>query len=141
MAESELTAVQKLTEYEVDKLIGGYKAIEEARDVLVAEHKAQIKPLEEKMQEIIGALGIKLSTSGQENFKTVYGTYYESTIKKVKVTSREDWLDWLAADWENRKQCLTQHISKEDVVKFENTTNEPAGVEISDYTSGHIRKS
>ena len=137
----ELTAVQKLTEYEVDKLIGGYKAIEEARDVLVAEHKAQIKPLEEKMQEIIGALGIKLSTSGQENFKTVYGTYYESTIKKVKVTCQEAWLEWLADDWENRKQCLTQHVSKPDVVKFENTADEPMGVEISDYTSGHIRKS
>ena len=140
MAESELTAVQKLTEYEVDKLIGGYKAIEEARDVLVAEHKAQIIPLEQKMQEIIGALGIKLSTSGQENFKTVYGTYYESTIKKVKVTNREAWLGWLADDWENRKHCLTQHVSKEDVVKFEHTTDEPMGVEISDYTSGHIRK-
>ena len=139
MAESELTAVQKLTEYEVDKLIGGYKAIEEARDVLVAEHKAQIKPLEEKMQEIIGALGIKLSTSGQENFKTVYGTYYESTIKRVKVTGRESWLDWVVANeaWD----CLTNHVTKEEVVKAaERFGGELPGVEISDYTSGHIRK-
>lgn len=135
----ELTSVQKLTEYEVDKLIGGYKAIEEARDVLVAEHKAQIKPLEEKMQEILGALGIKLSTSGQENFKTVYGTYYESTIKKVRVTDRIRWLEWVVDQqaWE----CLTSHVTKEEVVKWAQEGGEdPPGVEISDYTSGHIRK-
>jgi hypothetical protein len=136
----EITSVQKLTEYEVDKLIGGYKAIEEARDVLVAEHKAQIKPLEEKMQEIIGALGIKLSTSGQENFKTVYGTYYESTIKRVKVTDLIRWLEWVVEQqaWE----CLTSHVTKEEVVKWAAQGGEdPPGIVIEDYTSGHIRKS
>jgi hypothetical protein len=140
MAESELTEVQKLAEYNVDKLIRGHEAIEEARDILTAEYKAQIKPLEEKMQEIIGALGIKLAASGQENFKTQYGTYYNSTIKKVKVTNRGAWLDWVYADWNQRKDCLTQHVAKEEVVKFNEAGDEPEGVEISDYTSGHIRK-
>ena len=140
MVESELTEVQKLAEYNADKLVGGYKAIEEARDVLTAEYKAQIKPLEEKMQEIIGALGIKLAASGQENFKTEYGTYYESTIKKVKVINREAWLAWVYADWNQRKDCLTQNVAKEEVVKFNYSADQPEGVEISDYTSGHIRK-
>jgi hypothetical protein len=140
MAERELTEVQKLAEYNADKLVGGYKAIEEARDVLTAEYKAQIKPLEEKMQEIIGALGIKLAASGQENFKTEYGTYYETTIKRVKVTARESWLDWVVANeaWD----CLTNHVTKEEVVKAAaRYGGELPGVEIEDYTSGHIRKS
>ncbi len=136
----EPTEVQELAEYNADLLVSGYNAIAEARDVLTAEYKAQSKPLDEKLQQIIGALGMKLAASGQENFKTAYGTYYESTIKKVRVTCMETWLAWIIADWENRKQCLTQHASKEEVVKFENTADEPAGVEISDYTSGHIRK-
>jgi hypothetical protein len=135
----ERTEVQKLAEYNADKLVGGYKAIEEARDVLTAEYKAQIKPLEEKMQEIIGALGIKLAASGQENFKTEYGTYYESTIKRVKVTSRIEWLDWVITNeaWD----CLTNHVTKEEVVKAAvKYGGELPGVEIEDYTSGHIRK-
>ena len=135
----ERTEVQKLAEYNADKLVGGYKAIEEARDVLTAEYKAQIKPLEEKMQEIIGALGIKLAASGQENFKTEYGTYYESTIKRVKVTSRIEWLDWVITNeaWD----CLTNHVTKEEVVKAAaRFGGELPGVEIEDYTSGHIRK-
>ena len=134
----ELTDVQKLSEYNADKLVGGYKAIEEARDVLVAEHKAQIKPLEDKMQEIIGALGIKLAASGQENFRTEYGTYYESTIKRVKVTGRERWLDWVVDNeaWD----CLTNHVAKEEVVKAaERFGGELPGVVIEDYTSGHIK--
>lgn len=136
----ELTYVQKLSEYNADKLVGGYKAIEEARDVLVAEHKAQIKPLEEKMQEILGALAIKLAASGQENFKTEYGTYYESTIKRVKVTRRDHWLDWVVANeaWD----CLTNHVTKEEVVKAAaRFGGELPGVVIEDYTSGHIMKS
>ena len=139
MAESELTDVQRLAEYNADKLVGGYKAIEEARDVLTAEYKAQIKPLEEKMQEIIGALGIKLAASGQENFKTEYGTYYESTIKRVKVTGRESWLDWVVANeaWD----CLTNHVTKEEVVKAaKRFGGSLPGIVIKDYTSGHIRK-
>ena len=134
----ELTSVQKLTEYNADKLVGGYKAIEEARDVLTAEYKAQIKPLEDKMQEIIGALGIKLAASGQENFRTEYGTYYESTIKRVKVTGRERWLDWVVDNeaWD----CLTNHVAKEEVVKAaERFGGELPGVVIEDYTSGHIK--
>ena len=135
----ERTEVQKLAEYNADKLVGGYKAIEEARDVLTAEYKAQIKPLEEKMQEIIGALGIKLAASGQENFKTEYGTYYESTIKRVKIISRIEWLDWVITNeaWD----CLTNHVTKEEVVKAAaRFGGELPGVEIEDYTSGHIRK-
>ena len=135
----ELTDVQKLAAYQPDKLITGYRAIEEARDALVAEHKAQIKPLETKMQEIIGALGIIMRKTGQERIPCEDGTYYESTIKKVKVTDRAAWLDWIRFDWDRRKDCLTQHVTKEEVVKHAEFA-EVDGVEIEDFTAGHIRK-
>jgi hypothetical protein len=136
-----LTIVQKLAEYKADKLIGGYKAIEEARDVLAAEYKAQTKPLEEKMQEILGALGIKMNLEGVQNFKSEYGTSYFSTIKRVKVNNRGDWLDWVFKDWSLRKDCLTSHVAKEEVVKYaEDFGGALPGIEIEDYTSVHIRK-
>ena len=143
----ELTSVQKLAEYKADKLIGGYKAIEEARDVLAAEYKAQAKPLEEKMQEILGALGIKMNAEGVQNFKSEYGTSYFTTIKRVKVTDRAEWLAWVYADWEDRKDCLTAHVAKDEVVKRSEdhgvggtTICGVPGLEIEDYTSVHIRK-
>src|SRR5208337_1323279 len=141
MAENEeLTEVQKLADYQPDKLIRGYRAIEEAVDALEAAHKAQVAPLKTKMQEIIGALGIIMRKTGQERIPCEDGTYYESTIKKVEVTDRENWLDWLHFDWDRRKDCLTQHVTKEEVIKHAGFAEIP-GVEIEDYTSGHIRKS
>ena len=135
------SSVQKLAEYKADKLIGGYKAIEEARDVLLAEYKAQSKPLEEKMQEILGALGIKMNLEGVQNFKSEYGTSYFTTVKRVKVDNRTDWLDWVYRGWEQRKDCLTAHVAKDEVIKHaeENEGSLP-GLEIEDYTSVHIRK-
>ena len=138
MVESELTEVQKLAAYQPDKLITGYRAIEEAVDALEAEHKSQVAPLKAKMQEIIGALGIIMRTTGQERIPCEDGTYYESTIKKVKVTDRQAWLDWVVANeaWD----CLTNHVTKEEVVKCAVTYGDLPGVDIEDYTSGHVRK-
>lgn len=138
MTDTEKTEVQKLSDYQPDKLIRGYRAIEEAVDALEAEHKSQVAPLKAKMQEIIGALGIIMRTTGQERIPCEDGTYYESTIKKVKVTDRQAWLDWVVANeaWD----CLTNHVTKEEVVKCAVTYGDLPGVDIEDYTSGHVRK-
>jgi hypothetical protein len=135
----ELTSVQKLAEYKADKLIGGYKAIEEARDVLAAEYKAHAKPLEEKMQEILGALGIKMNAEGVQNFKSEYGTSYFTTIKRTKMLDRAAFHQWVYEEWDTRKECLTAHVSKEEVVAHWEVEVVP-GLEIEDYTSVHIRK-
>ena len=158
----ELTSVQKLAEYKADKLIGGYEAIEEARDILVAEHKAQIKPLEEKMQEILGALGIKMNLEGVRNFPSQYGTAHFTTIKRIKNRDRDAWFAWVFADLDNRRDCLTASVAKDEVIKHRDRLREQAraeaeaageiarydpeeinipGLEIEDYTSVHIRKS
>jgi hypothetical protein len=143
------TSVQKLAEYKADKLIGGYKAIEEALDVLVAEHAAQIKPLKEKMQEILGALGIKMNAEGVQNYKSEYGTSYFTTIKKTKMLDRVAFHQWVHDKWEDRRDCLTAHVAKEEVVKHleymrgdarDEKDVEIPGLEIEDYTSVHIRK-
>ncbi len=157
----EKTSVEKLAEYKADKLIGGYRAVEEALDVLTSEYNAQIKPLKDKMQEIIGALGIKLRVEGVKNFASEYGTYYETTIKKTKMLDRDTFHQWVYNDWDNRKDCLTAHVAKEEVVKhleemqaetraaaemagelerYDPTEIALPGLEIEDYTSGHIRK-
>ncbi len=116
MAESELTAVQKLAEHTAAKLIGGYKAIEEAKDVLTAEYEAQVKPLKEKMQEILGALAIKMDAEGTKNFSSEYGTAYFTTIKTTKMVNRASFYNWVHDDWERRRDCLTAHVTKEEVV-------------------------
>jgi hypothetical protein len=157
----EQTNVEKLVEYKADKLIGGYKSIEEAVDVLTKEYNEQIKPLKEKMQEILGALGIKMDKEGVKNFPSEYGTAYFTTIKKIKNVDREEFYRWVHEDWDNRKDCLTAHVAKEETVKHLEEMQEKAraeaeaagelerldfsevvvpGLEIEDYRSVHIRK-
>ena len=114
---TEKTSVELLAEYKADKLIGGYKAVEEAKDILTAEYEAQVKPLKEKMQEILGALAIKMDAEGTKNFASEYGTAYFTTIKTTKMVDREQFHKWVHEDWEARKDCLTAHVAKEDVVK------------------------
>jgi hypothetical protein len=135
----EHTEVERLVGFSADKLIGGYKAVEEARDKLAAEHKVQIKPLEDRMQEIIGALTIKADKEGVKNFSSAYGTFCFTTGRKVKVADVVDWFDWVIESkaWE----CLTKHVSKDEVLKYaDEVGGQLPGLEIEGFRTGHVRK-
>jgi len=135
----EKTSVEKLAEYRADLLIGGYKSIEEACDVLEAECAAAVKPLKAKMQEILGALTIKADAEGVKNFSSEYGLFCFTNFKKVKVADRSQWFPWVRDNdaWE----CMTAHVAKDEVIKLVEATGEiPPGLEIEDCRTGHIRK-
>lgn len=156
---AEKTSVELLAEYKADKLIGGYKAVEEAKDILTAEYEAQVKPLKEKMQEILGALAIKMDAEGTKNFASEYGTAYFTTVKRIKMKNREQWFAWVR-DYD-AWDCLTAHVAKEEAAKRLEDLRETArqqaedagelarydpseitlpGLDIEDYRSVHIRK-
>ena len=135
----EHTEVERLVGFSADKLIGGYKAVEEARDKLAAEHKAQIKPLEDRMQEIIGALTVKADKEGVKNFSSAHGTFCFTTGRKVKVANSESWFAWVIENeaWE----CLTKHVSKDEVLKHaDEGDGYLPGLEIEGFRTGHVRK-
>ena len=155
----EKTSVEKLAEYKADLLIGGYKSIEEACDVLEAECAAAVKPLKAKMQEILGALTIKADAEGVKNFSSEYGLFCFTNFKKVKVASRAEWFPWVKDHdaWD----CMTAHVAKDEVIKRLEEMRETAkqeaegagelarydateinipGLEIEDCRTGHIRK-
>src|SRR5208282_5843458 len=151
---AEKTSVEKLAEYRADLLIGGYKSIEEACDVLEAECAAAVKPLKAKMQEILGALTIKADAEGVKNFSSEYGLFCFTNFKKVKVADRSQWFPWVRDHdaWD----CMTAHVAKDEVIKRLEAMREEAedagewargdkeinipGLEIEDCRTGHIRK-
>ena len=132
---------------------------------LIAEHNANkfwlkqaadrfaefCKPKNERQQQIEGELHAKLlelnvglgNDGKRASFSTDAGTAYLSTIVTPKVTSKEQWLDWILEDWDNRGPMLA--IGNPVKAEFDEYVNEhrqnPPFTETSSITRVNIRSS
>ena len=139
--------IQKMSN---DELIGEHRRI---ADHVTAQTKAfqeYCKPYREREDWIERQLFIRLAElnkGGPEgkraSISTEHGTAYLSTIVTPKVVNKEQWLDWVLEDWDNRGGLLA--IGNPVKEAFNEYVDEhkapPPHVETSSFTRVNIRRS
>lgn len=133
--------LERLTEVSSAHLIKGVRAVDEEIEKLKARFEQDCRPFQMTREELVAALAIKLDRDGQTSCPTRYGTAYFSNLISVKVTDRETWFGWIVAN--GAYDCLTSHISKEDLKKrgYDHAGEfDEIGVKITEIRNLNIRK-
>lgn len=100
------------------------------------EHAAELQPYQDAMKAIENAGSAMLieqgGDEGKANIVTPAGTMYRKRWTSIKVASREDWMNFIVEDWENRERFLTTAVTKKEVEDFiEQYQAKPPGIDIS----------
>lgn len=100
------------------------------------EHAAELQPYNDAMAAIENAGSAMLieqgGDEGKANIVTPAGTMYRKRWTSIKVASREDWMNFIVEDWENRERFLTTAVTKKEVEDFiEQYQSKPPGIDIS----------
>ena len=105
------------------------------------EFDAEMKPYEDAMVAIEGAVMLILNEQGLDNLKAPAGTAFKATTFHTKVSSREALMNFVAEH--GAFDLLTAAVSKDAVKAFmeENNQNPPPGVDISTFTKVQFRRS
>lgn len=115
-------------------IIGQYLKI---RDFVAAQGKAfaeKMKPYNDAMETLEATMSSRMSARGMEegekgSIATVEGTCFRKKTNSIRVTSREDFMDFVFDG--RREGFLTNHVGKEAVEEYvEQFKSIPPGIEI-----------
>ena len=135
----ERTDVEQLVgTYDVNSLIGAYKMLEAKIDEVEARYKEAVAPLKEKLQQLSGAIAIKMDENKLENVRTSFGTAYFAVIESIKVTDKDVFFGWVIAN--EAADVLTSAVSREAIRDRRDRGEEVPGLEITPIRKLHIRK-
>ncbi len=114
------------------------------RDELVTRKKAfeaDILPLRQVQEARENWLLGKLAESGLQSMRTEVGTCFVDWKDSATVADRETLFVWIQTEWEQRKEFLTNSISKTAVKQMLADEGEaPPGVKYSRFKSVKIRR-
>jgi len=134
-------------------LIAEHKQIEnhlKAQDKIYAEYK---KPYQERQEAIkadllnmLNELNAGKPEGKRASLSTDAGTAYLSTIitPRIKEGTKEDYLDWVLADWDQRGSMLQIGAPQKDAIQEYMDNNDgrlPPFVETTSFTRVNIRSS
>jgi len=115
-------------------LIGRYIQIRDHIAAMTKQHEESLKPYQEALQAIEGAVTEEINRLDGQSVKTEQGTAYRSEWTAVKVADRETFLDFVFAG--RHEGFITNATSKEAVKEFIDAHNGqvPPGL---DFTRGY----
>ena len=134
-----MTDAAEKQEPTIDQIVELYRSLRDAKDRLVAEHKAQLSPVNEKMARLENWLHGKLNAEGVDSMKTPHGTCYKSRLVKASVTDGEELLKFVQENdlW----HILERRVSKTAVQEYiEATGKNVPGVHVSHEEKLNVRK-
>lgn len=124
----------------IDDLVKKYIEVRDFMKIKAEAFDAEMKPYSTALVAIEGALAMEMDRLGADSIKTEHGTPYRSTIMSPKVTDRDAFLDFVAA--ENAFEFFTAAIAKEAVKTYmeEHGDALPPGVEVAYIKKINIRR-
>lgn len=142
-----------------DEVIARGLAIREEIAAMKKRHTEELLPYEQGLEAIENYLLKQMQERNETNIKTKFGTAFQSEQMRVSMADRGELvahvLDPLyeandarangllpvIAEIETRLQFFTNHVAKEHVKTFIDTTGQnPPGIKVDRFTACHIRK-
>lgn len=122
----------------IEKLIGQFVAVRDRKRLLEQQHKDQLKPFKEVMDQLEGQLLAYMQQTGSQSIATAKGTAYQSTKKSATIADGKAFRDFIVAhglfdliDWRANANHVFDYISEHKV--------QPPGLNCSTYTSVGFR--
>ena len=131
-----------MNDYPTGKLIDKFLEIRDYVSSKEKELEDHLKVYKDGMLNIKNELLDRLNKEGQQSAKSASGAIVFKQLKThCRVTNREEWIAWLATHWDEGRDMLTTHVSKDAVKSYaENDKGIPAGVEITQIYDVNVRK-
>ena len=124
---------------DLNQVVAAYRTLRDKKKDIVAEHKEQLAPYNERLMQLEGFLMAMMDTAGLDSAKTPSGTAYKVTKAQAKVEDREAFIAFCIK--EDLTHLLTAAASKTAVEEYiEDTGNEVPGVVITRVTTVNVRK-
>ena len=127
--------------YTIGELIAKHNELLTYVEAEQAKFDEQMKPVQDGIGAIKGAILAELQAQGVQNFKTDDGTAYQSTTMNVKVDNRADFLQFVqnGSKWD----MVQVGVLKEPVKDWLDTHDgvPPPGVKVDFFTKCNIRRS
>lgn len=119
----------------IAQLTKAYKSLDAKIDALKEIHKSEMKPLDDALEQITGALTIKLDKENMKSAPNEFGTPYFTHGTSFKVEDRGAWFRWAVAHeaWD----CFTPAVSKDGIMALDEL---PAGIKATPYRKLCVRK-
>lgn len=124
----------------VDRVIAGFIQARDKKTAIVAGHKKELEPINEKLERFGAWLTAKMHQDGTTQLKVKgVGTAFEKT--RV-TTSVENWSDFLVWVQNNEQWEMLPHAANKTVVMEYVEANEelPPGVKLSRMATVNVRK-
>ena len=131
-----------MNDYPTGKLIDKFIEIRDYVSAKEKELEDHLKTYKDGMENIKNELLDRLNKEAQQSFKSTSGAIAFKQLKMyTRVTNREEWISWLATHWDEGRDMLTTHVSKDAIKSYtEDGKGVPAGVEITQVYDVNIRK-
>ena len=122
------------------QMIAQYLKLRDKKEALTKDFEASLKPYNEALQAIEGAVTLELDNLGIDNIKVQgVGTAFRKKTVSAKVADREMFFDFVFDG--RRENFLTSHVAKEAVEEYIEANNTPPpGVDITTIMKTQFRK-
>jgi hypothetical protein len=97
-------------------LTAEYIALRNQKGELAAKAKADLEPVERRMDEIEAKMLARLNAGGVESFKTTAGTAFKKLSTKFSINEPEQFLTWVE-QW-GQQQLLKRDVRQSEVAEF-----------------------
>lgn len=124
---------------DINKTIAQYVALRDRKRLLEKQHKEQLKPFNDLMEELEGLMLNYMQRSGSNSIATDGGTAYISTVPRATVKDAAAFRSWVIAN--NMFDLADWRANAPRIFDFINEHNGqvPPGVNPSTYTSVRFR--
>lgn len=127
--------------YTIGQMIAKFSELKTEAERIAEEHEKELKPYQDGMKTIQGAILLELQTQNLQNFKSDKGTAYQSTTMSVKVDNRDEFLNFITSKGYWSMASIGAYA--DPVKDYLDTHNgvPPPGLTITSFTKCNIRRS
>lgn len=104
----------------IDQLIGKYRELRVAVEVIENQAKEQIAQYKQAMEYIENHLGALMTEWKVKSLPTAFGTAYRTTVTNIKIDEKETFVDWA---YENHRELLQVSCNKTAIKEYEPKLN------------------
>lgn len=122
------------------EMIEKYVALRDKKKAIADRHAEELKPYNDAMTLLEGALALQLQEQGVESMRTEAGTVYQTRITVARVADREKFVDWL---FDQQDAAFVMSAVPKDAVEewMKDRDGEvPPGVEVSYRINTNVRR-
>ena len=121
----------------IDQMVKKYKQIHKLIEDIENETKEKVKPYKEALSVLENVLAAKMHEWGVNSLPTDYGTAYKTTVQGVKITNRQEFLEYAIRENTDLLQISCNKTAlkayKEKKIPY------PPGIEVSEIFKVNVR--